>query len=239
MCGGPITVATARRHFHPHHRALQHQDPVLGLQAIKTPWLCARRNLGLMPYAGIRKGLLPGRASVDPNSPLNGRDYTRSVGISQERTRNKLPFGCTRAPPKPAPNSYRWRRGSIPTRLGAFPPGRSSSFPRDVPRKPCQDGAPPSQVSDPSERFACRVCRSPEHIRSGKDEQSRERWIAAGKPPSSGGSTIRATSSTRRPKPPAGASAQSRTDVARGHPLAERFDEECGSQTRVRSRRLA
>ena len=140
---------------------------------------------------------------------------------------------------KSDPSSYRWRRGSIPTRLGAFLPGRSSSFPRDVPWKPCQDGAPPSQVLGPSERFACRVCRSSEHIRSRKDEQSRERWIAAGKPPSSGGSTIRATSSTRRPTPRAGASAQSRTDVAQAHPLSELFDEECGSQTRVRSRRLA
>ena len=88
---------SARRHSRPHPRALQHQDPVLGLQATKTPWLRARRNPGLMPYAGIRKGPLLGRASVDPNSPLNGGDYTRSVGISQERTRNRSLFGCTQA----------------------------------------------------------------------------------------------------------------------------------------------
>jgi len=62
-----------------------------------------------MPYAGIRKGLLPGRASVDPNSPLNGGDHTRSVGISQERTRNGSPFGCTQAPPKPAPTASQTR----------------------------------------------------------------------------------------------------------------------------------
>lgn len=197
-----------------------------------------------MPYAGIRKGPLPGRASVDPNSPLNGGDYTRSVGISQERTRNGSLFGCTQAPPKPAPTASQTRapidgaEEASGLGLAHFPqdaPARSRAMSHGSPvRTP-----PPSQVSDPSERFACRVCRSPEHIRSRKDEQSRERWIATGKPPSSGGSTIRATSSTRRPTPRADASAQSRTDVARAHPLAELFDEECGSQTRVRSRRLA
>ena len=100
---------------------------------------------------------------------------------------------------KSDPSSYRWRRGSIPTRLGAFLPGRSSSFPRDVPWKPCQDGAPPSQVSDPSERFACRVCRSPEHIRSRKDDSR----ASAGSPPAN------------RPAPPAQRSAPHRLQGGR------------------------
>ena len=86
MRGGSITVAIARADTLA--RTLERCSIKIQSSVYKTPWLRARRNTGLMPYAGIRKGPLPGRASVDPNSPLNGGDYTRSVGISQERTRN-------------------------------------------------------------------------------------------------------------------------------------------------------
>lgn len=107
MRGGSIIFAIARADTLA--RTLERCSIKIQSSVYKTPWLRARRNPGLMPYAGIRKGPLPGRASVDPNSPLNGGDHTRSVGISQERTRNGSPFGCTQAPPKPAPTASQTR----------------------------------------------------------------------------------------------------------------------------------
>jgi Cobalamin biosynthesis protein CobT (nicotinate-mononucleotide:5, 6-dimethylbenzimidazole phosphoribosyltransferase) len=57
--------------------------------------------------------------------------------------------------------------------------------------------------------------------RAWKGGQSRERWIAAGKPPNPGRLTICATSSTRRPTHLGGGPAQSRADAARRHPEGE------------------
>jgi hypothetical protein len=171
---------------------------------------------------GIRKVGLPRSASVDPNSSRNGTHYTCEGGRLSRTNPEHICCSAGCRPPVKAGTS-REARPELSSRCrGTHPdPARLLRLTR-LRRGPTRCPADalsvrtvlPLESVGPSGADCMRVGEAPKHIGSPRNAQSRERWIAAARPPNPGRLDDLGHIVHRRPTPPP----HSRADAALRHP---------------------